>query len=76
LIERMKDPVTRARIRKDMTLRPRNGKTNGCCIPGPVNPDLRRAESGRAPAPGQTLARRRQCAPGSIDALLDILFEE
>jgi N-acyl-D-amino-acid deacylase len=78
LIERMKDPVTRARIRKDMTTQSTEWDNEWLAIPGPEsilicvvqNPALR-------PLQGKTLAQaaalRHQDA---IDALLDILIED
>jgi dihydroorotase/N-acyl-D-amino-acid deacylase len=78
LIERMKDPATRARIRKDMTTASKDWDNEWLSIPGPQailicvvqNPALR-------PLQGKTLAQaaalRHQDA---IDALLDILIED
>jgi N-acyl-D-amino-acid deacylase len=78
LIERMKDPVTRARIRKDMTTETTQWDNEWLAIPGPEsilicvvqNPALR-------PLQGKTLAQvaaARHQDP--IDALLDILIED
>ncbi|MDB6158630.1 MAG: dihydroorotase [Gammaproteobacteria bacterium] len=78
LIERMKDPVTRARIRKDMTTQTTEWDNEWLAIPGPEsilicvvqNPALR-------PLQGKTLAQvaaSRHQDP--IDALLDILIED
>jgi len=78
LIERMKDPVTRARIRKDMTTPTTEWDNEWLAIPGPEsillcvvqNPALR-------PLQGKTLAQvaaARHQDP--IDALLDILIED
>src|SRR6202048_2065657 len=78
LIERMKDPVTRARIRKDMTTPTTEWDNEWLAIPGPEsilicvvqNPALR-------PLQGKTLAQvaaSRHQDP--IDALLDILIED
>ena len=78
LIERMKDPVTRARIRKDMTTQTTEWDNEWLAIPGPEsilicvvqNPALR-------PLQGKTLAQvaaSRHQDP--IDARLDILIED
>jgi dihydroorotase/N-acyl-D-amino-acid deacylase len=78
LIERMKDPVTRVRIRKDMTTETTEWDNEWLAIPGPEsilicvvqNPALR-------PLQGRTLAQvaaSRHQDP--IDALLDILIED
>jgi dihydroorotase/N-acyl-D-amino-acid deacylase len=78
LIERMKDPATRARIRKDMTTQTTEWDNEWLAIPGPEsilicvvqNPALR-------PLQGKTLAQvaaSRHQDP--IDALLDILIED
>jgi dihydroorotase/N-acyl-D-amino-acid deacylase len=78
LIERMKDPATRARIRKDMTTATTEWDNEWLAIPGPEsillcvvqNPALQ-------PLQGKTLAQAaaaRQQDP--IDALLDILIED
>ena len=78
LIERMKDPATRARIRKDMTTPTTQWDNEWLAIPGPEsilicvvqNPALR-------PLQGKTLtqaAAARHQDP--IDALLDILIED
>jgi dihydroorotase/N-acyl-D-amino-acid deacylase len=78
LVERMKDPATRARIRKDMTTPTTEWDNEWLAIPGPEsillcvvqNPALR-------PLQGKTLAQAaalRHQEP--IDALLDILIED
>src|SRR5882724_98237 len=78
LIERMKDPVTRARIRKDMTTASTDWDNEWLAIPGPgsilicvvQNPAMR-------PLQGKTLAEvaaSRHQDP--IDVLLDILIED
>jgi N-acyl-D-amino-acid deacylase len=78
LIERMKDPVTRARIRKDMTTPPTEWDNEWLAIPGPEsilicvvqNPALR-------PLQGKTLAQAAASRhQDPIDALLDILIED
>jgi len=78
LIARMKDPATRARIRKDMTTESNEWDNEWLAIPGPEsilicvvqNPALR-------PLQGKTLAEaaavRHQDA---LDALFDILIED
>ncbi|MBS0422405.1 MAG: D-aminoacylase [Proteobacteria bacterium] len=78
LIERMKDPVTRARIRKDMTTPTTEWDNEWLAIPGPEaillcvvqNPKLH-ALQGKTLA--QAAALRHQ---DPIDALLDILIED
>jgi dihydroorotase/N-acyl-D-amino-acid deacylase len=78
LVERMKDPATRARIRKDMTTPTTEWDNEWLAIPGPEsillcvvqNPALR-------PLQGKTLAQAaalRHQEP--IEALLDILIED
>jgi N-acyl-D-amino-acid deacylase len=78
LIERMKDPVTRARIRKDMTTPSADWDNEWLAIPGPEsilicvvqNPALR-------PLQGKTLAQAAALRhQDPIDALLDILIED
>ena len=78
LIERMKDPVTRARIRKDMTTPSTQWDNEWLAIPGPEsilicvvqNPALR-------PLQGKTLAQAAASRhQDPIDALLDILIED
>jgi N-acyl-D-amino-acid deacylase len=78
LIERMKDPVTRARIRKDMTTPSTEWDNEWLAIPGPEsilicvvqNPALR-------PLQGKTLAQAAASRhQDPIDALLDILIED
>jgi dihydroorotase/N-acyl-D-amino-acid deacylase len=78
LIERMKDPVTRARIRKDMTTQSTEWDNEWLAIPGPEsilicvvqNPALR-------PLQGKTLAQAAALRhQDPIDALLDILIED
>jgi N-acyl-D-amino-acid deacylase len=78
LIERMKDPVTRARIRKDMTTSSTEWDNEWLAIPGPEsillcvvqNPALR-------PLQGKTLAQAAASRhQDPIDALLDILIED
>jgi N-acyl-D-amino-acid deacylase len=78
LIERMKDPVTRARIRKDMTTPTTEWDNEWLAIPGPEsillcvvqNPALR-------PLQGKTLAQAAAMRhQDPIDALLDILIED
>lgn len=78
LIERMKDPVTRARIRKDMTTQSTEWDNEWLAIPGPEsilicvvqNPALRELQ-GKTLA--QAAASRHQ---DPIDALLDILIAD
>jgi len=78
LIERMKDPVTRARIRKDMTTPTTEWDNEWLAIPGPEsillcvvqNPAL---QSLQGKTLAQAAALRHQDA---IDALLDILIED
>jgi N-acyl-D-amino-acid deacylase len=78
LIERMKDRVTRARIRKDMTTPSTEWDNEWLAIPGPEsilicvvqNPALR-------PLQGKTLAQAAASRhQDPIDALLDILIED
>lgn len=78
LIERMKDPATRARIRKDMTTETTQWDNEWLAIPGPEsillcvvqNPALR-------PLQGKTLAQAAALRhQDPIDALLDILIED
>jgi N-acyl-D-amino-acid deacylase len=78
LIERMKDPTTRARIRKDMTTDTTNWDNEWLAIPGPESilicvvqaPSLR-------PLQGKTLAQAaKERNQDPIDALLDILIED
>jgi N-acyl-D-amino-acid deacylase len=78
LIERMKDPVTRARIHKDMTTPSTQWDNEWLAIPGPEsilicvvqNPALR-------PLQGKTLAQAAASRhQDPIDALLDILIED
>ena len=78
LIERMKDPVTRARIQKDMTTQTTEWDNEWLAIPGPEsilicvvqNPALR-------PLQGKTLAQAAALRhQDPIDALLDILIED
>jgi dihydroorotase/N-acyl-D-amino-acid deacylase len=78
LIERMKDPATRARIRKDMTTPTTQWDNEWLAIPGPEsilicvvqNPALR-------PLQGKTLAQAAAARhQDPIDALLDILIED
>jgi N-acyl-D-amino-acid deacylase len=78
LIERMKDPVTRARIRKDMTTESTQWDNEWLAIPGPEsilicvvqNPSL-------TPLQGKTLAQAAALRhQDPIDALLDILIED
>ena len=78
LIERMKDPATRARIRKDMTTPTTEWDNEWLAIPGPEsillcvvqNPTL---QSLQGKTLAQAAALRHQDA---IDALLDILIED
>jgi dihydroorotase/N-acyl-D-amino-acid deacylase len=78
LIERMKNPTTRARIRKDMTTPTTEWDNEWLAIPGPEsillcvvqNPGLR-------PLQGKTLAQAAALRhQDPIDALLDILIED
>ncbi len=78
LIERMKDPVTRARIKKDMTTATTEWDNEWLAIPGPEsiqlcvvqNPALR-------PLQGKTLAQAAAARhQDPLDALLDILIED
>jgi len=78
LVERMKDPATRARIRKDMTTASTEWDNEWLAIPGPEsilicvvqNPALR-------PLQGKTLAQAAAARhQDPIDALLDILIED
>jgi dihydroorotase/N-acyl-D-amino-acid deacylase len=78
LIERMKDPTMRARIRKDMTTPTTEWDNEWLAIPGPEsillcvvqNPALR-------PLQGKTLAQAAAMRhQDPIDALLDILIED
>jgi N-acyl-D-amino-acid deacylase len=78
LIERMKDPATRARIRKDMTTETTEWDNEWLAIPGPEsilicvvqNPALQ-------PLQGKTLAQAAAARhQDPIDALLDILIED
>ena len=78
LIERMKDPATRARIRKDMTTATTEWDNEWLAIPGPEsillcvvqNPALQ-------PLQGKTLAQAAVARhQDPIDALLDILIED
>jgi len=78
LVERMKDPATRARIRKDMTTPTTEWDNEWLGIPGPEsillcvvqNPALR-------PLQGKTLAQAAALRhQDPIDALLDILIED
>lgn len=78
LVERMKDPATRARIRKDMTTPTTEWDNEWLAIPGPEsillcvvqNPALR-------PLQGKTLAQAAALRhQDPIDALLDILIED
>ena len=78
LIERMKDPATRARIRKDMTTPTTEWDNEWLAIPGPEsillcvvqNPALK-------PLQGKTLAQAAAARhQDPIDALLDILIED
>jgi N-acyl-D-amino-acid deacylase len=78
LIERLKDPVTRARIRKDMTTPTTEWDNEWLAIPGPEsillcvvqNPALR-------PLQGKTLAQAAAARhQDPIDALFDILIED
>jgi N-acyl-D-amino-acid deacylase len=78
LIERMKDPATRARIRKDMTTPTTEWDNEWLAIPGPEsillcvvqNPALQ-------PLQGKTLAQAAAARhQDPIDALLDILIED
>ena len=78
LIERMKDPATRARIRKDMTTETTQWDNEWLSIPGPEsilicvvqNPSLR-------PLQGKTLAQAAALRhQDPIDALMDILIED
>jgi N-acyl-D-amino-acid deacylase len=78
LIERMKDPATRARIRKDMTTASSQWDNEWLAIPGPEsvlicvvqNPSLR-------PLQGKTLAQAAAARhQDPIDALMDILIED
>jgi len=78
LIERMKDPATRARIRKDMTTASVQWDNEWLAIPGPEsilicvvqNPALR-------PLQGKTLAQAAAARhQDPLDALLDILIED
>ena len=78
LVERMKDPVTRARIRKDMTTPTTEWDNEWLAIPGPEsillcvvqNPALR-------PLQGKTLAQAAALRhEDPIDALLNILIED
>lgn len=78
LIERMKDPATRARIRKDMTTPSTEWDNEWLAIPGPEsillcvvqNPAL---QSLQGKTLAQAAALRHQ---DPIDALLDILIED
>lgn len=78
LVERMKDPATRARIRKDMTTPTTEWDNEWLAIPGPEsillcvvqNPALR-------PLQGKTLAQAAALRhQDPLDALLDILIED
>ena len=78
LIERMKDPTTRARIRKDMTSESSEWDNEWLSIPGPEsilicvvqNPALR-------PLQGKTLAQAAAVRhQDPLDALFDILIED
>jgi N-acyl-D-aspartate/D-glutamate deacylase len=78
LIERMRDPATRARIRKDMTTETTEWDNEWLAIPGPEsilicvvqNPALQ-------PLQGKTLAQAAAARhQDPIDALLDILIED
>jgi N-acyl-D-amino-acid deacylase len=78
LVERMKDPATRARIRKDMTTPSTEWDNEWLAIPGPEsillcvvqNPALR-------PLQGKTLAQAAALRhQDPLDALLDILIED
>jgi dihydroorotase/N-acyl-D-amino-acid deacylase len=78
LIERMKDPATRARIRKDMTTESNEWDNEWLSIPGPEsilicvvqNPALR-------PLQGKTLAQAAALRhEDPLDALMDILIED
>ena len=78
LIERMKDPATRARIRRDMTTPTSEWDNEWLAIPGPEsillcvvqNPALQ-------PLQGKTLAQAAAARhQDPIDALLDILIED
>jgi N-acyl-D-amino-acid deacylase len=78
LVERMKDPAMRARIRKDMTTPTTEWDNEWLAIPGPEsillcvvqNPALR-------PLQGKTLAQAAALRhQDPIDALLDILIED
>jgi len=78
LIERMKDPATRASIRKDMTTPTTEWDNEWLAIPGPEsillcvvqNPALR-------PLQGKTLAQAAALRhEDPLDALLDILIED
>jgi N-acyl-D-amino-acid deacylase len=78
LIERLKDPATRARIRKDMTTDSKDWDNEWLSIPGPQsilicvvqNPALR-------PLQGKTLAQAAASRhQDPIDALFDILIED
>lgn len=78
LIERMKDPATRARIRKDMTTPTTEWDNEWLAIPGPEsillcvvqNPALKSLQ-------GKTLAQAAAARhQDPLDALLDILIED
>lgn len=78
LIERMKDPATRARIRKDMNTPTTEWDNEWLAIPGPEsillcvvqNPALK-------PLQGKTLAQAAAARhQDPLDALLDILIED
>jgi N-acyl-D-amino-acid deacylase len=78
LVERMKDPATRARIRKDMTTPTSQWDNEWLAIPGPEsilicvvqNPALHSLQ-------GKTLAQAAAARhQDPIDALLDILIED
>src|ERR1700722_17162218 len=78
LIERMKDPVTRARIRKDMTTPTTDWDNEWLAIPGPESILLCVVQSpALQPLQGKTLAQAAAARhQDPIDALLDILIED
>jgi N-acyl-D-amino-acid deacylase len=78
LIERMKDPVTRARIRKDMTTPSTEWDNEWLAIPGPESILICVVQSpSLTPLQGKTLAQAAALRhQDPIDALLDILIED
>ncbi|MDB6103835.1 MAG: dihydroorotase, partial [Gammaproteobacteria bacterium] len=78
LIERMKDPVTRARIRKDMNTPSTEWDNEWLAIPGPESILLCVVQNtALRPLQGKTLAQAAASRhQDPIDALLDILIED